>query len=85
MSDLQFPSWQKPLQDAINEPDLQKLPEKLSAAESAIFQRMQELTTSPDGNHESQAIREACKQLLKIQTQRLKWPATDGMLSDCAE
>lgn len=85
MSDLQFPSWQKPLQDAINEPDLQKLPEKLSAAESAIFQRMQELTTSPDGNHESEAIREACKQLLKIQTQRLKWPATDGMLSDCAE
>ena len=85
MSDLQFPSWQKPLQDAINEPDLQKLPEKLSAAESAIFQRMQELTALPDGNHESEAIREACKQLLKIQTQRLKWPATDGMLSDCAE
>jgi len=28
-------------------------------------------------------FREACKQWLKIQTQRLKWPATDGMLSDC--
>jgi hypothetical protein len=85
MSDLQYPSWQKPLQDAINEPDLQKLPEKLSIAETAIFQRMQELAASPDGNHESEAIREACKELLKIQTQRLKWPATDGMFSDCAE
>jgi hypothetical protein len=41
MSDLQYPSWQKPLQDAIYEPDLEKLPEKLSIAETAIFQRMQ--------------------------------------------
>jgi hypothetical protein len=85
MSDLRYPSWQKPLQDAVNEPDLQKLPEKLSAAESAIFIRMQELATSPDGDRKSEAIREAYKQLLKIQTQRLGWPATDGMLSDCAE
>jgi hypothetical protein len=85
MSDLQYPSWQKPLQDAINEPDLQKLPEKLSIAETAIFQRMQELVTSADGEQESAAIREACKELLKIQTRRLKWPATDGMLADCQE
>jgi hypothetical protein len=85
MSDLQYPSWQKPLQDAINETDLQKLPEKLSIAETAIFQRMQELVTSPGAEGESAAIREACKELLKIQTQRLKWPATDGMLADCQE
>ncbi len=85
MSDLQYPSWQRPLQDAINEADLQKLPEKLAIAETAIFQRMQELVTSPHGNHESATIREACKKLLKIQTQRLKWPATDGMLADCQE
>ena len=85
MSDLRYPSWQEPLQDAVNEPDLQKLPEKLSAAEFAIFIRMQELATSPDGDRELEAIREARKRLLKIQTQRLEWPATDGMLSDCAE
>jgi hypothetical protein len=83
MSDLQYQSWQRPLQDAIDEADLQKLPEKVAIAETAIFQRMQELVTSPDGNQESAAIREACKELLKIQTQRLKWPATDGMLADC--
>ncbi len=85
MSEFQYPSWQKPLQEAVDEPDLQKLPDKLSAAESAIFVRMQELITSPDGDRESEAIRLACRELLKIQTQRLKWPASDGMLSDCAE
>jgi hypothetical protein len=85
VSEFQYPSWQKPLQDAIDERDLQKLPEKLSAAESAIFVRMQELNSSPDGDRESEAIRLACRELLKIQTQRLKWPASEGMLSDCAE
>jgi hypothetical protein len=85
MSVYQYPSWQKPLQEAIDETDLQKLPEKLSAAESAIFVRMQELSASPDGDRESEAIRFACREILKIQTQRLKWPISEGMLSDCAE
>jgi hypothetical protein len=83
--EFQYPSWQKPLQDAIDEPDLQKLPEKLSAAESAIFLRMQELNGVPDSDRESEAIRLACREILRIQTQRLKWPASEGMLSDCAE
>jgi hypothetical protein len=84
MSDFQYRSWQKPLQDAISEPDLQELAEKVALAETAIFQRVQELV-SPDGDHESAAIREACEELLKIQTQRLKWPDADGMLADCQE
>ena len=84
MSEYQYPSWQKPLQEAMDERDLQKLPEKLSAAESAIFVRMQELNSSPDGR-ESEAIRLACKEILKIQTQRLHWPVSESMLSDCAE
>jgi hypothetical protein len=85
VSEFQYPSWQKPLQDAIDEPDPQKLPEKLSAAESAIFLRMQELNGVSDGDRESEAIRLACREILKIQTQRLKWPASEGMLTDCAE
>jgi len=84
-NELQYPSWQKPLQQALYEPDLQKLFEKLSAAESAIFVRMQELTASSDGHKESKAVRLACKEILKIQTKRLKWPISDGMLSDCTE
>jgi hypothetical protein len=83
--EFQYPSWQKPLQEAIDEPDLQKLPEILSAAESAIFLRMQELNGASDSEKESEAIRLACREILKIQTQRLKWPASEGMLTDCAE
>jgi hypothetical protein len=79
-----YPSWQKPLQEAIDEPDVQKLAERLSAAESAIFLRLQELSSSPD-ERESEAIRLACREILKIQSQRLKWPVSEGMLSDCAE
>jgi hypothetical protein len=45
------------LQHAISESDLQKLAKKVTIAETAIFQRMRELITSPDGNHESAAIR----------------------------
>jgi hypothetical protein len=85
MSDSPYRWWQIPLQDTISEPDLQKPAEKVAIAETAIFQRMQELITSPDDDRESAAIREACKELLKIQTQRLKWPAADGMLADCQE
>lgn len=84
MSEFQYPSWQQPLEEAIEEPDLQKVPEKMYAAESAIFDRMQKLSVSPDAK-ESEAIRLACKEILKIQAQRLKWPVSDGMLSDCAE
>jgi hypothetical protein len=85
MSEFQYPLWQKPLQEAIDEPDLQELPEKLPAAESAIFVHMQELTASSDGHKESEAIRLACREILKIQTRRLKWPISDGKLSDSAE
>ena len=84
MREFLYPSWQKPLQEAIDEPDVQKLPERLSAAESAIFLRLQELSSSPD-ERESEAIRLACREILKIQSQRLKWPVSEGMLSDCAE
>ncbi|MGB8540846.1 MAG: hypothetical protein WCD49_04330 [Candidatus Acidiferrales bacterium] len=59
--------------------------EKLSAAEGAMFVRMQKLNVSPDGHQEPEAIRQACEELLKIQTQRLRWPVPNGILSDRAE
>ena len=67
-------------QEALDESDLQKVAEKLSFAEAAIFVRMQELNESTDGHKESEAIREACKELLKIQTRRLKWPVPGEIL-----
>jgi hypothetical protein len=78
-------SWQKPLQEAIDESDLQKLAQELSAAETAIFVRMLELVGSPEAGKESEAIRQAGKEILKIQTKRLNWPFPSEMMSDCTE
>ena len=87
MGEIQYP-WQRLLQDAIDEPDPQKLPEKLATAEGAIFLRWQQLTDSHNHHEESEALRQASGELLKIQTQRLKWPIPGGIRSggsDCTE
>jgi hypothetical protein len=85
VNEFKYPSWQQPLQAAIDEADPQKVPEKLSSAEDAIFLRLQELNDSHEDPKESAALRLACKEILRIQILRLNWPATDGMLSSCAE
>ena len=87
MGAIQYP-WQPLLQDAIDEPDPQKLPEKVTTAEGAIFLRWQQLTDSHNHHEESEALRQASGELLKIQTQRLKWPIPGGIRSggsDCTE
>jgi hypothetical protein len=87
MGEIQYP-WQRLLQDAIDEPDLQKLPEKVTAAEGAIFLRWQELSDSHDHHEESEALHQASGELFKIQTGRLKWPTSGGIRSggsDCTE
>jgi hypothetical protein len=87
MDNFQYP-WQQLLQDAIDETDLQKDAEKLAAAEGAMFLRWQELGDSQDGHQESEALHRASGELLKIQTQRLKWRVPDGIVnggSDCTE
>jgi|ERR1700722_13178 len=55
MGEFQYP-WQRLLEDAIDETDLQKLPEKLAAAEGAIFLRCQQLTDSHNHHEESEAL-----------------------------
>jgi len=87
VNNFQYP-WQQLLQDAIDETDLQKVPEKLAAAEGAIFLRWQELSGSRDSHEEAHALHRASEELLKIQTQRLKWRLPPGIVndgSDCTE
>ncbi|MGB8543675.1 MAG: hypothetical protein WCD49_18750 [Candidatus Acidiferrales bacterium] len=87
MDNFLYP-WQRLLQDAIDETDLQEVPEKLAAAEGAMFLRWQQLTDSHNHYKESEALRQASGELLKLQTQRLKWPIPDGIVSggsDCTE
>jgi len=47
MSEYRYPAWQKPLQEALNEPNLERLSEKVHAAETTVFLRLQELSVLP--------------------------------------
>jgi hypothetical protein len=69
-----YPEWQKPYEAAVKEDDLQNLTKLIDEAESAIFERMLALSSSPDGHQELQAVRDACQRLLDIKTEKLKWP-----------
>jgi|SRR5580704_14396482 hypothetical protein len=77
-SQFRYPTWQKPLQEVLNQPDLEKLHEKVHAAETAIFLRLQEISLLPGSQDELEALQKACEVLFRIQTQRLKWTTNFG-------
>lgn len=74
MDHMRYPAWQKPLREAIQETNQHKLLRLVGEAEAAIFQRLQELARTHDGDEESRAIHKACQDLLEIKTERLGWP-----------
>jgi hypothetical protein len=71
---LRFPDWQLEYQAALLEVDPQKLPERIRAAETAIFLRQQALVPSSDGHAEREAIADAMRALRFIQTEKLGYP-----------
>jgi hypothetical protein len=48
MSFRRFPEWQKPCEDALLEPDPEKLFQRVIVAETAIFRRLHELACGPE-------------------------------------
>lgn len=82
MTEFQYPVWQETFQEALRESDLVRLSAKVQAAEAAIFLRLQELTVLADNQQEFEELQKACEELLKIQTQRLKWPSNFAGSSD---
>ena len=82
MTEFQYPVWQETFQEALRESNLVRLSAKVQAAEAAIFLRLQELSVLPDHQQELGALQKACEELLKIQTQRLKWPSNFAASSD---
>ena len=52
-----FPDWPLEYQTALFEVDPQKLPERVKAAEAAIFLRQEALASNSDGHAEREAIR----------------------------
>jgi hypothetical protein len=77
---INFPSWQRALEGALNEPHPKKLLERVHAAETAIFSRLQELAQNPEDasqQAERRAIIDACKTLLVLKRDRLGFPDSE--------
>ena len=66
-------SWSQTFSEAVNEKDPGKLREKVAAAETAIFNRLQALTEG-DAGIELMALREASRTLLSLKTRVLQFP-----------
>ena len=79
--EFQYPQWQVPLHQAQMETYLAKLQERVLQAEAAIFERLQELARSNDGHEESEEIANATRELLRIKSEKLKWPDPNASLT----
>jgi hypothetical protein len=72
MTNLPYPSWQKPYHEALLEFGPEKLEEKIMTAETAIFQRFQELTRANGmTSDERGALNDA---LRALQVEKLHYP-----------
>jgi hypothetical protein len=62
-SELKYPQWQLPYREAILEFDLNRLPDKIQKAESAVRERLQVLEQRANGQEERQALSDAISTL----------------------
>jgi hypothetical protein len=71
---IKYPHWQREFEAALIEADLQKLRQRVDAAEAALFLRSQSLVEDPQGQAERQAISDAIRTLRTIQREKLGYP-----------
>jgi hypothetical protein len=57
--ELKYPQWQKPFQEALLELDKDKLPKRVSVAETAILDRLHSMSQEPNNHAERQALADA--------------------------
>jgi hypothetical protein len=69
-----YPEWQNEYQAAFVELDLKRLPERVAAAESAIFNRIQVISQSSDHQAERQTIDDALAALRILKRDELGFP-----------
>ncbi len=74
VNDLKYPGWQIPFRDALLEFDKDKLKQKLTEVETAIFNRQQALSGSADSRDERQAIEDALATLRILKRDSLGFP-----------
>ncbi len=70
-SELRYPNWQTPLQEAILEFDRKKLAGRIEKAESAISVRLQALPSDTDNQDERQALADGASILRKLKKDKL--------------
>jgi uncharacterized protein YaiL (DUF2058 family) len=71
---LRYPEWSHKYREALLETDREKLSERVVEAEAAIFERLQQLSQSQDGQAERKAIQDAINALRFIKRDRLAFP-----------
>ena len=76
MADPTGADWRKLYEEMLAENDVDKLREKVALFENAVFLRSQELERMPHSEGERAAIREATKELLKVQVEKLGFPTS---------
>ncbi len=74
VNDLKYPDWQIPFRDALLEFDKDKLKQRLTDVETAIFNRQQALSGSANSRDERQAIEDALATLRILKRDSLGFP-----------
>jgi hypothetical protein len=74
MSELRYPEWQKPYQEALLETDKQKLQGKIHLAEWKIFRRLQSISADSNHHEERRAIEDATNALRVLKRDTLDFP-----------
>ena len=69
-----YPEWQQEYQAALLELDPAKLPQRVEAAETAIFKRLQTISQGSDCKAERQAIEDALASLRVLKKEKLAFP-----------
>jgi hypothetical protein len=69
-----YPGWQREYRAAVLELDPKQLTERVKAAESAIFTRLQAISGSADSDAERQAIEDAMGNLRVLKRESLGFP-----------
>ena len=73
-SNLRFPEWQQHYQSVLTETDREKLKDRVTDTEDAIFNRLQALVGSTDHHAERQAVKRALNALRVLKRERLDFP-----------
>ena len=73
-SELRYPEWQRPLQEALLESDKAKLKARVESTEAVIFERLQAISSDSNHHAEREAVEQALALLRIIKRDSLQFP-----------